>query len=268
MRIQILSDIHLEFRSEKDKPLIRPDVDYIVFAGDIVTSPKCADKYFREVREETDAKLIYVLGNHEFYGQTHPDVIKEYTEICNAIDGLYLLDRARVFFKEHAVTFVGTTLWTSYRDGQDQYASESYMSDFRAIRTVDHEGRIKFIDSRDIRREHTKNKLFLENNLSRNWDETLIMVTHHAVSPQSTPTKYIASRTNGAFYEDLRRLISDRAPDLCIHGHTHYACNYQINQSLAICNPMGYLFERNNGFREALTLKADKETPIMIEEVL
>lgn len=264
MRIQILSDIHLEFRSHKDKPLIQPDVDYIVFAGDIVTSPRDAERYFKETRELTSAKFIYVLGNHEFYGKVYPSIIDDYMKIPDSVESLYVLEKTSLLFKEHNVRFVGTTGWTSYRDGQDQTTSQEYMNDFRSIKTFDHEGH-RYITTRDIRKEHNICKLFLEGNLSKTEDETVIMVTHHGVSPSSISTRYIASRINGAFYEDLRELIHRTKPKMCIHGHTHHACSYKIGETLVVCNPMGYLFERNNGFMEALTLRIDKDGITMEE---
>ncbi len=63
MRLHILSDLHLEF-----EPFTPPAVesDAVILAGDVSTGRngvKWALKAF------ADRPVIYVLGNHEFYGQ-------------------------------------------------------------------------------------------------------------------------------------------------------------------------------------------------------
>lgn len=59
MKIHLLADLHLEFA-----PVVIPDADVIVLAGDIdigVRGIEWALYHF------TDRPVIYVLGNHEFY---------------------------------------------------------------------------------------------------------------------------------------------------------------------------------------------------------
>jgi predicted phosphodiesterase len=71
MRIQPLSDLHLEFHADSGRAFIDSlnvsDVEVLVLAGDIST-------YSRGLYEQLAgfcdrfAHVIYVTGNHEYYG--------------------------------------------------------------------------------------------------------------------------------------------------------------------------------------------------------
>src|SRR5690349_12426264 len=67
MRIQLASDLHLEFlaSSRPEEAVIAParDADVLVLAGDIGTGLQAI-----EVFREWPVPVLYVPGNHEFYG--------------------------------------------------------------------------------------------------------------------------------------------------------------------------------------------------------
>jgi len=76
MRLHILSDLHLEFESFTPPTV---EADAIILAGDV--SPgheglKWALKTF------PDRPVIYVLGNHEFYGEELQKLIAELQEMA------------------------------------------------------------------------------------------------------------------------------------------------------------------------------------------
>jgi predicted phosphodiesterase len=68
MRVHILSDLHLEFGST---PIPRTDADVVVLAGDIHLGRE-GRKWIRS--QFTDKPVIYVLGNHEFYRNSLPEL--------------------------------------------------------------------------------------------------------------------------------------------------------------------------------------------------
>jgi len=76
MRLQILSDLHLEF-APFHLPAVAADV--LVLAGDIGVG----DAGLRWVLETCrETPVIYVLGNHEFYHHTIPNVTHELREMA------------------------------------------------------------------------------------------------------------------------------------------------------------------------------------------
>lgn len=70
MKIQLLSDLHIEF-GHYAYPETGTDTDVVVLAGDIHTKD-CGVKWALD--EIKDRPVIYVLGNHEFYGKAYPSL--------------------------------------------------------------------------------------------------------------------------------------------------------------------------------------------------
>lgn len=71
MKIYVLSDLHLEFA-----PMEYVDTasDVVVVAGDIDLKLKG----LRWIEENIQEKpVLYVLGNHEFYGGAHPRLVEK-----------------------------------------------------------------------------------------------------------------------------------------------------------------------------------------------
>src|SRR5258708_38825610 len=76
MRVYILSDLHLEFVPFQPNTI---DTDVVVLAGDVHTG-KNGIKWI--LKTLPDRPVIYVLGNHEFYGQKIPKLISEIKELA------------------------------------------------------------------------------------------------------------------------------------------------------------------------------------------
>src|SRR2546421_11715537 len=128
MRLQILGDLHLEFGTAK-VPVT--DADVVVLAGDIHLGRegrKWARSHF------TDKPVVYVLGNHEFYRHSLPELtetLKRETDGSN----IHLLENTAV--EIDGVRFLGCTLWTDFRLAADTEsairAAEQIMSDYSII---------------------------------------------------------------------------------------------------------------------------------------
>ncbi|GAB1537707.1 hypothetical protein NUACC21_03600 [Scytonema sp. NUACC21] len=71
MKIQILSDLHLEFQ-----PFHIPhtDADVFVLAGDINLGKKGVAWAVENIPSKP---VIYVLGNHEYYGAAYPKLVTD-----------------------------------------------------------------------------------------------------------------------------------------------------------------------------------------------
>ena len=65
MKIHILSDLHIEFADYEIQVL---DADVIILAGDIQNGMKGL-KWATKLLNDTEAHIIYIAGNHEFYRQ-------------------------------------------------------------------------------------------------------------------------------------------------------------------------------------------------------
>ncbi len=66
MKIQIISDLHQEFRCSE---LNFQNADIVVFAGDVNIGVKGIEWLKTEI---PDKPVIYVLDNHEYYKGSYP----------------------------------------------------------------------------------------------------------------------------------------------------------------------------------------------------
>lgn len=246
MRIQVLSDIHLEFA-----PFQSSDVkaDVIIFAGDLHTGTNGIKWILDTIK---DRPVVYVLGNHEFYGQTLPKLIAKIKAIAHGTN-VYVLENDH--FKLGDVIFLGATLWTDFQICGDlvlaEVAAQTGMTDFRRIRTLPSYRRFR---PRDARVLHAESLEWLRQQTIGHGKQKVVVVTHHAPSPQSIPTRFRGDPLNPAFASNLEPFISEYEPTMWIHGHIHQRADYVVGNTRVIANPRGYPSEPYTGFDPELVV--------------
>jgi Icc-related predicted phosphoesterase len=77
MKIQLFSDLHIEFKGFSTN---FSNADVVVFAVDIEIGVKGIE-WIKNKR--FNCPVIYVLGNHEYYGQVYPKLIHQFSEATN-----------------------------------------------------------------------------------------------------------------------------------------------------------------------------------------
>lgn len=225
MKIQFFSDIHLEFGHFE---IPRTDADVIVAAGDIGVGLQGI-----EWLKRFDRPVIYVAGNHEFYGG---DLVHTRAAIAQATSD------SRIRFLENAsaeisgVRFLGATLWTDYRNGDQSVMRHArhQMNDFLQIRCA----------SRDLTPEQIydinwESRFWLARELDRPFTGKTVVVTHHAPSGLSWPYDE-NSDFRATYCNDLDDFFVRYDIDVWIHGHVHYVADYQQEGTRVLCNPRGY----------------------------
>jgi predicted phosphodiesterase len=261
MKIHVISDLHLEFAD-----LILPGGDVLILSGDICEAKRIkktmydpnmvileherkdrrADRYYRFFEEECSKynNVIYVMGNHEHYGNRYD---KTYAMIKEQMPAnVHLLEKESI--EIDGVLFLGATLWTDMNkhDTLTLYHMKSMMNDykqitmFNAVKNVYHKLTPEYTSQ-----EHVKTKelfkFFLEENRAKK-NLPVIVCTHHAPSKASTHDYYKNDTImNGAYSSDLSEFILDNPEiKLWTHGHTHDPFDYMIGDTRVICNPRGY----------------------------
>ena len=268
MKIQLVSDLHLEFADINIQNLNGADV--LILSGDICVAQDLHDhiaadfnpysqgafadlnrkqqrvQRFRDFFKRVSfqfTNVIYVMGNHEHYhgkfDRSRQYFLDEFAKL--GITNIHLLDNDT---KEiDGVHFVGGTLWTDMNKGDPMtvHAIETMMNDFRVIRIANEDFR-KFLPSRAIR-EHIKTKQYIKVVLEGlPEDARVVVVGHHAPSTMSIHEQYKHDTVmNGGYASDLSEFILDR-PKIKVwtHGHMHQCFDYTIGDTRVLCNPRGY----------------------------
>jgi hypothetical protein len=129
MKLNILSDLHLGCGALE---IPRNDADVVILAGD-VARPKEAVSWALGFAKP----VLYVPGNHEFYGGSIAGAADELKQLC-AGTNIRFLDNDQVIIK--GVRYLGTTLWTDFMhwtDGEQRslamQEAQRFMRDFSKI---------------------------------------------------------------------------------------------------------------------------------------
>lgn len=236
MRIQLASDLHLEFlgRDFPGETLIRParDADVLVLAGDISSGASAIEMF-----KDWPVPVLYVCGNHEFYSRRWEDVREA---VRRAAEGTSVKVLERDVIDFGGVRILGCTLWTDYLlEGKDEQSgamayAQRALNDHRLIST--REG-CAFAPA-DALQDHELSRAWLEKELDRPYDGRTVVITHHAPHPSSIHAQYSGNALNPGFVSDLTPLV--KQADLWLHGHVHNCFDYRVGRCRVVANPRGY----------------------------
>jgi predicted phosphohydrolase len=236
MRLHVLSDLHLEFAAFDPSSV---DADVTLLAGDIGVGLRGLEWILRHC---TTRPVIYVLGNHEFYGETMQKLIRELMAKA-AGTNVHLLDNQTVTLGD--VTFLGATLWTDlalYDDPDlSAIAVQAGMADYGQIRTEPRDSKLRPADTRHL---HAVSRTWMQNQCGQRRGEKLVIVTHHAPSARSIHKDYAGDPLNPAFASNLDDVVESSQAQLWIHGHIHQRVDYRIGATRVVSNTRGYPEER------------------------
>ncbi|WP_444997383.1 metallophosphoesterase [Aliikangiella sp. IMCC44359] len=232
MKIQLLSDLHLEF---KYYSYPKTDADVVVLAGDIHTKERGVKWAMEEIK---DKPVVYILGNHEFYGKSYPKLIDS-LKILTKNTNVHVLENNLVNID--GVNFLGCTLWTDFElFGNARisgYECQQVMTDYKKIRRSPSFAKLRSIDTAIA---HSQSIKWLAENLKEKQGETNVIVTHHAPSLNSVEGKCHKDTTTAAYISNLEDFIEKNKPDYWLHGHLHNSSDYILGKCRVLCNSKGY----------------------------
>jgi predicted phosphodiesterase len=231
MKLNVLSDLHL---SRGALAIPANDADAVVLAGDIAR-PKEAIAWASGFAKP----VLYVAGNHEFYGGSIAGTVAELKRL-SAGSEIHVLDDDEVIIE--GVRFLGTTLWTDFMlfdEGEKRAAAmaeaQRFMRDFSSIRL----GESPFTPEASAAL-FERHAAWLERKLAEPYAGPTVVITHHAPSRKSIHPRFADSLMNACFVSDAEHLIDGSRARLWIHGHTHDSFDYTVNGARVLCNPRGY----------------------------
>ena len=251
MRLRIMSDLHLEFYNEFSFSISKDDDrTLLILAGDI-----CEYRHddrlhaFLEFVSRKFAKVIYVLGNHEFYG--HGEFPAGYDIVRSRIRkrglvNVHMLQNESI--ELDGIIFSGATLWTDYRNGDKKVMRIVERSIMDSKQIVGASGGSLLAE--ECYSAHLTSRAFIfdEVHRAKAQRKKSVLVVHHGVSPCSVHPRYAKNKGNDAFVSDLTAEILVTQPDLIFHGHTHDHFDYMLGNTRVIANPKGYPWEQHTKF--------------------
>jgi UDP-2,3-diacylglucosamine pyrophosphatase LpxH len=240
MKIQLISDLHLETRlhADKWKPLVKSVVPasgsedlVLVVAGDLcpmVRDHEQLAKYAFNHWAERYKNVIYIPGNHEYYNSSPRKVEKSHNikkNIHRWVNDINLLcGSEKIRFLDtkvidlDGVKILGGTMWGSNICDQDF---------------------IPELNTFNVKEQ----KVFLSN-LRRAQPD--IVISHHLPSTECINEMWKDSIHNAHFVVDLTKFLrvgtlpGSYAPKLWLHGHTHQDVNVNVGNTKVCANPCGY----------------------------
>ncbi len=223
-----MSDLHIEF-GHMPIPTVLGDV--LILAGDIHVGSRGID-WINECAL-IFPHVIYILGNHEYYGH---DIKKLSKEIAvNISDNVHLLDNNYVEIEK--IRFLGSTLWSDIG-----IPAANSMNDFYRIVN----GKRTFSRNDAIER-HNQALSFLQDNINK--DKINVVITHHCPSVSCVNIeRYSDDKMNTGYYTNILHLFKNKVR-LWICGHTHISFDFIEEGINVVGNCRGYInYEENPSF--------------------
>jgi predicted phosphodiesterase len=243
MLIRIISDLHLEFGNFELPPLPEDKETILILAGDVGLSDRLYTfEPFKNVFENF-RKVIYILGNHEFYKDSFKKSLKTIKTFLSPYENVEVINNEIITIDD--VSFICSTMWTSFNNANpiDMQLAKTSMNDYIVIRTgPDKAPYLKKLDPIDTFNEYVKAVEFIFPSIveQKKKMRKVVVVTHHLPSYLSVEEQFKGERLNSAYATELFNEIEETKPDYWIHGHTHASFDYMIGNTHVICNPRGY----------------------------
>lgn len=257
MKVLVYSDLHLDHGPFnpilEDGIRVDDQADLVVLAGDI-NNGTSGIRWGRETFP--DKPVVYVMGNHEFYGGHWDRTLDKARELAIEHD-VHLLENDS--FKLGEITFLGASLWTDFRlFGEDRFAAfaeaRARMNDFKLIK-ISRSAEMYWVKSKHLipdltSRRHRNSLEWLDSQLDGADPAKTVIISHHAPHLNSIPEEYKEDILSCCYASDLTNYMGKAK--LWIHGHVHESVDYELKGTRVLSNPRGYKLrsgkDQNPGF--------------------
>lgn len=278
MKVQIVSDLHLEFRTKKIYDILVPSAPVLCMTGDICACGS-ADSFSKFINfliyfsDKFDA-IIHVAGNHEYYTAEHAtpaDIVNNtMTEIDKKLKQLnkqfknyhYLNNSIFEYICKKTnkpYVFIGTTLWSYVPPDieiTDKMSNKSVRIDLRATiekRMNDYNCIYVAVKNQQLRypyrqykvedmlKKHKAAVIFLKKIIcnAQNSKKTYMLLTHHKpIFDRDTDKR---DEYTYAYENDLAHILLVPPIRAIAYGHTHIHYDKKINGVRVVSNPKGYV---------------------------
>ena len=241
MKICLISDIHCEFydRTELLEMIPSEGYDILLLLGDISEDAGFIQRICQKI---TDKPIIYVLGNHEFYGNAFsgmPVIEASYHDLENIYDNLTVFSSKFNYVQAGGYVFFGGTNWPNI-PVNDQFGISRCIHDFRT-------GNVS-IDESVYSKIELDNNMDAYFNLVYDVNKTYIGLSHFIPGEFACAEHWKGNSLNCYFVSPIRFNIIEKC-DYWLFGHGHDPINTIVEGCNFISNPLGYPHEGNNEWK-------------------
>jgi len=242
MNIKLLSDLHMEFWKNHTPEWYNTPNDVLILGGDIHVGPaklKLALEHFASISNH----VIYVPGNHEYYGYN----LGSYDDL-ELPHNVHWLNPGTVRIGD--ITFIGATMWTDFRnDPTHEQIAAKYITDFKKIKGF------STTKCKELFLEHTE---YIQKEINYHKGRKII-ITHflpgqHCIHPRWQSNGYPTDQLNSYFAPEPRITLDPNVTHW-LFGHTHDSIDVTLGAVRYLANPYGYHnYETNPNFNPELIL--------------
>ena len=250
MKIQLLSDLHLESQPHLQPPQApcpAPGADVLVLAGDIGSyqaGSQLSDSDFGLARfsplQGWPTPVVFVPGNHEYDGLDFDATHTRLRTTCERL-GIAWLEREVLHGpwrdrQGRPVRLVGTTLWTDF-DALKNRDKAFRAANFYLKKALATRNGLPFL-APELREQALACQEWLRQALATPFEGSTVVITHFAPSLRSADPRYGLVPGTAGFCNDLDDLLAHA--QLWLHGHLHTPLDYVHQGCRVVANPLGY----------------------------
>lgn len=245
MKVQYISDIHLELMSQREESLFLSNfkaqakpADVLLLAGDIGNPFQDSYGQFLALCHQLYPKVFLIAGNHEFYTNLYEETVDKIRSLVEKYPHITFLHKTTEDYQ--GIRFAGTILWSNIL--LPQY-------------TINDTQRIREFTTEKYQSLHEESVQWLTQVVWNAKEESmpLVILTHHLPLTQLIHPHYRSSsyaKYNQWFASALDSLVESVAPVLkgWVYGHTHTGSRLLYYSCSFFCNPVGYVGESTGPF--------------------
>ena len=240
MKVQYLSDIHLEFYIENPWSNFIITGDVLAIAGDLAVGAPAVISALKSLNEQNPEKpIIYVPGNHEFYSGKNIPVamtVEQIKKELEDIKNVHVLYRNIVTLND--VNFFGCVGWPDGSAGSINSYKFRVYNDFHQIANF----------AEDYKEWGTMDKIFLESALRKHKGLKNVVITHFLPTFELISGRFKGDFLNPCFANEWLDWISMMDIQYWIYGHSHANIEKTVGKVNFKSNQAGYVFEINKEY--------------------
>ena len=235
MKIQYISDLHLEHQTSDFSTFLEPVAPYLALCGDICIPELPTYKIFLEWCSFRWSKIFLITGNHEYYNRlvNTKHTMNEKNILIKSLvpPNVIFLNCESYWLEDEKVRIFGCTLWSEIDDLLLNKITD-YMVGYQDIVLTGQTTKDIYYDE----------KRWLKEELLKYKKDNCLVLTHYMPSFKLINPRYKLSTNVSCFASNCEDLFTENIVGW-ICGHSHHGLSMEIKGIPFRMNAWGYEHE-------------------------